>query len=1570
MGCIYKLKEHVFQSELELDDFLLEKRHLMSKYGDIVFSKSSRAMHTYDTVMNLKLDTEKLKADKVISEVEDGRNDIESFEISGHNYIGVNRFLQGLRNMEGTLLFPEFVKENYWNSTKPRWAGGQFDQDEINTIFGEGVDPSPITSDEEFERAKQVMEERWKFQGKIGNELHRVIQKFFSQTKDGRDIRTPKVEGQSLEEYDKFLINTYFPSIIDQELVSKEALEQTVKYCRDLEKSLTQELGEDLIFLPEISISGTTSMLNENGNPEKLLGIIDLLVIDKKGNTHIVDYKTSPHIRSEYKSAKVNTFRYQLGVYERLLRKYGINTSGAKLFIAPIQLVDFKKDGDTWTYSGIHEYVGHIEDLTSEIKGNLNVQENIDEFLPAPFITKASTENLLKNITDTMSKWFPKYNSSPTQITDEMVSDAIKEVGADVPNVETGKYSYKPKNSRYTIKADTLEDLFSKVKKRLTSIANNKITSTQTIKEGLLKAIEEKNPYYEFTQAAIPENPNGVTSWFQRRMARYCNDNWEVVDCEPAEYLGCILLRNKLNNQIDVVKISTSLLKRPREFVKGRKGLTGAFESDIVSQNRPNSLILESVTGNIELMEAMLVLNNLPQLFQENAIVGEVNVYNPFFGGEGISADNKQLLYCFNQLDKLSPIGENNLKGSNPPIKLANRYDVFYNRFTEIMSELKDNTKLNKKWRKFSEATNAMDACINDPTELRLKLLQLRKQMLEEFPDVNDTRANDDTVAFPHVQVYRMLSMAIGELEGIDFRQQLHDHDKWLESVYIWVNGLEGTALDNPGNMKSPILNKLTSLVTVAYQNIRDTVNRSQGEIRSLVNDLKSDKQFTYLKERTIGNQADLYKDMIEYTEDGDILLKNPDDPTSGLSIPQRKFLHYFLNTVNHNRYKGRTEEELEEWRFTGDERYYRLPLAAGNAASIASSKGLLAVVKDKLLDWNPKKAIERAKTKVEGFLDPQDVKSKIISKGEMWEMTNSFDVGEKGEEIRLGLIEDRHPEFFEKNLETLLLKHITAYSTKEHLDEVFPSLQALAIHLSDSGTIQNDKFEKDIKYLSDYVKNKIFNQSLIPDKYKPLSVITGGLMGFASKIALAFSPIQLYQHLDGIWKDISLVIRKPDGGIAFTKDNMISAYEVATKDIFHYGNTQSMTELLNSLYALNDMDMNTYADRIKSDQSGIWNFWSLGFRFASRPDFYNRMTIFGAQMRGDGCWDAHSIKDGKLVYDWKLDKRFDVYANGNVNDPKYKEQESLYYAMAQQLVKEHTRNSEGSIFKVGDALPKAYTVQQSESHKALADSIYGYYSHEKKSMFQSTLIGSLFFQMCTYWSSKKNQYLAPEGTKLQGREIQYEENGQKYYHVVDANGQITQEATTEDTGFPFYKWEGQFQEGIILTFVKGLKAISSGTIKNGNVRGGIEAFNNDIWNNENSNLRRAYRSNLHQLWYDLFMFLFMGVIISGSLSKFVKKDISDRGNKTAEDAVVNSALTLGSKILTSSTYDFNFLESIGGRGMQWTPFSVQTLNRTIDTFSSVISGDKSLYQGIINTAAATRSTKPFWQFIDPTKQE
>jgi hypothetical protein len=134
--------------------------------------------------------------------------------------------------------------------------------------------------------------------------------------------------------------------------------------------------------------------------------------------------------------------------------------------------------------------------------------------------------------------------------------------------------------------------------------------------------------------------------------------------------------------------------------------------------------------------------------------------------------------------------------------------------------------------------------------------------------------------------------------------------------------------------------------------------------------------------------------------------------------------------------------------------------------------------------------------------------------------------------------------------------------------------------------------------------------------------------------------------------------------------------------------------------------------------------------------------------MIGDGCLKAHKINSkGELVYNWKEDDRFSAFAKGDKSDiNKYNKQKALYYAVAKQFEIERAKvkiNGKFEDFKVNMdepmALPRAYTNKEAESMKSLGDDIYGYYSHEKKSMIMSTMIGSMWLQFKTYWSGKKN---------------------------------------------------------------------------------------------------------------------------------------------------------------------------------------------------------------------------------------
>ena len=97
----------------------------------------------------------------------------------------------------------------------------------------------------------------------------------------------------------------------------------------------------------------------------------------------------------------------------------------------------------------------------------------------------------------------------------------------------------------------------------------------------------------------------------------------------------------------------------------------------------------------------------------------------------------------------------------------------------------------------------------------------------------------------------------------------------------------------------------------------------------------------------------------------------------------------------------------------------------------------------------------------------------------------------------------------------------------------------------------------------------------------------------------------------------------------------------------------------------------------------------------------------------------------------------------------------------------------------------------------------------------------------------------------------------------------------------------------------------------------------NNYFNNSDPNLRRAYRNNLHQAWFDLLMMLIFGMWLTPAMCKATKEYIGDVGNDSFVDALVNNCLLNSTEMISSSFDDFNMVKSVFGRGTQWTPFAI-----------------------------------------------
>jgi len=62
------------------------------------------------------------------------------------------------------------------------------------------------------------------------------------------------------------------------------------------------------MYFPELAIAADTVRTSDESTT--LYGIIDLLIVDKKGRVHILDYKTSIHTYDSFSPVKKRAYSY------------------------------------------------------------------------------------------------------------------------------------------------------------------------------------------------------------------------------------------------------------------------------------------------------------------------------------------------------------------------------------------------------------------------------------------------------------------------------------------------------------------------------------------------------------------------------------------------------------------------------------------------------------------------------------------------------------------------------------------------------------------------------------------------------------------------------------------------------------------------------------------------------------------------------------------------------------------------------------------------------------------------------------------------------------------------------------------------------------------------------------------------------------------------------------------------------------------------------------------------------------------------------------------------------------
>lgn len=1378
-------------------------------------------------------------------------------------------------------------------------------------------------------------------------ELKKEIEESDLRQVSGQWKKVVKIAVENREKGISEQISNLEPSVKD--FVKEVETFNSIDYTDQEKEVIINNIYHQIDSLLKFNVIQETSFTNLKvaNKIGKVKDSIDIISVSSDGVPHIIDISLSRKPYREWDSAKLGLSAYKLGIQKQILESV-CPTKNSGLYVVPFYLPETNGILDLFNFS-ITSPITRSNEAWLKPEGQITQQLSI--LIPGKFTdfhvdSSEADENNKQLLNAILGTSY--VISSKRQI--ENKENEIKRIKQYKEDNKADEYVLYDRLVGKAIRIEKEEDIEKVVEDYIQRYNSSKNSEVYRLRTTLKNAIANN-------EGSIDFGKDSSSAILNVNFEKYLNGDWEIIENDIFLNQDLIVFRNNHYKTIEVVSITTNSFKNVHGFGLG-KTLLGKFKTDNEASKDNN--IVPSTTVNIEVLKSLSVLNNAPELF-EGYTLGNIKVIN-YRDGDASETDLDTLIYNFKKVFKLA-----NSKGelnsvdnfSNNKIKQQDKGEYYYQ---EILFKLSTSKYAALRDKSKGTRLDVLEDKIKWFYQIQ-KLLVEKESKIQEDPSKVLDYGGENTMAYLQGLVSEAITYYTGIRFAMDYAQPTigltwgdvghapitaitGNSREFTNKGQKIVGLLGGSLFATSGLEPSRDISKIMDFISMGHSKRRELYAPIANQTTTWTNQYYKESGRSGLEKTLLGNADPYHIVFFKLNDKGEIhdsfSAKDPYDLKENLKDHERNYLKKILwelfkdkqpLTEAHQKLTVEEAEKLPEFlEYRKNPQYLLIPLK--KKTDTTKWKSLTTN------DW--RKTIGKRFEDLKDILDDRNItdihRKEFKDKEKMaFEMTNEFKISD---ETRTRLIHEYTPKYFEVNLDTILLEHRYAAITKNVMDHVLQTVNALAttlkVHASRSGNIE--QAEESFKNLFKQVRVAVYGANIIDEGMQDVIGGIKHLQKMASIMFITLRPLLTMKELiAGTFKNYSFAYSQIWGDQSFKIEHMNKAYEKVIFNGKQTGVEFGINQNFNLLYGIANMDVNNVVKRSKVDRKGALKFLSEHLYWLNNAgDYVNRLTVFLAMTLKDGSYDAHYIdSNGVFKYDPKKDDRFKTYFEKREKygyksapgDSEYNDQRSLYLAMLDEFNSENIKTGTKKIDEIKDLIPRAYTDKQRQSIKVFADTAYGFYDSEVKSLITNTAIGSIFGQFLTFLPAKIKFYFGKEQMSKYGdfrQKTGIDENGEErllwYKDTFDDDGNyLGKEETFENTGTKAQAFITDPWEGVMYSLGLTIRDIVKGNYKE-------------------TPLQRKRRAMI--ALNDLFMALIVNSIIFALLQDFKESDETSQAAELTGKAFLKATSEFSPFVLFTS--------------VKWEPAFVGFAGNMLSIFTGLFDGDTDTAKMIRKSFKAT----------------